>query len=143
MTRLATTPIHRAVALILGLAVAGGAAAASAESGLRAEADINAGLLDLAVADKIRRECGAIGARYFRAQRYVNDLKAMAEDRGYSRDEIDAYINDDAEEAKMRERRNAYFKARGASNLDAASLCVLGRAEIAQGSRIGRLLRAK
>lgn len=143
MTRLATNPIHWTAALILGLAVAGGAAAASAEGGLQAEADINAGLLDLAVADKIRRECGNIGARFFRAQNYVNDLKKMAEDRGYSRDEIDAYINDDAEEAKMRERRNAYFKARGASNLDAASLCVLGRAEIAQGSRIGRLLKAK
>lgn len=143
MTRHDTNPMHRTVALILGLAVAGGAAAASAESGLRDEADINAGLLDLAVADKIRRECGDIGARFFRAQNYVNDLKEIAEERGYSRDEIDTYINDDAEEARMREKRNAYFEARGASNLDAASLCVLGRAEIAQGSRIGRLLRAK
>ncbi|WP_239494597.1 DUF5333 domain-containing protein [Roseovarius amoyensis] len=143
MTRHETSPMHRTVALILGLAVAGGGAAASAESGLQAETDINAGLLDLAVADKIRRECGNIGTRFFRAQSYVNDLKKMAEKRGYSRDEIDAYINNDVEEAKMREKRNAYFEARGASNLDAASLCVLGRAEIAQGSRIGRLLKAK
>ncbi len=143
MKRPMTRPMHRTAALILGLAIAGGAAGASAESGLRAEADINAGLLDLAVADKIRRECSGIGARFFRAQSYVNDLKEMAEARGYSRDEIDAYINDDAEEARMRERRNAYFEARGASTLDPASLCKLGRAETAQGSRIGRLLRAK
>ena len=143
MTRLDIRPVYRTAALALCLAAACGAASASAENGLQAEADINAGLLDLAVADKIRRECGNIGARFFRAQSYVNDLKKMAEERGYSRDEIDAYINNDVEEAKMREKRNAYFEARGASNLDAASLCVLGRAEIAQGSRIGRLLKAK
>lgn len=143
MTRLDIRPMYRTAALALCLAAACGAASASAENGLQAETDINAGLLDLAVADKIRRECGNIGTRFFRAQSYVNDLKKMAEERGYSRDEIDAYINNDVEEAKMREKRNAYFEARGASNLDAASLCVLGRAEIAQGSRIGRLLKAK
>lgn len=132
----------RACAVLLCLGVAAGASA-SAGAGLASETDINAGLLDIAVADKIRRECSGIGARLFRAQRYASDLKAMARARGYTEAEIDAYINDDTEEAKMRARRNAYFEARGASNLDAASLCVLGRAEIAQGSRIGRLLRAK
>jgi len=147
MTSPVARPMHRSVpslsALILCLAISGGAAGASAGAGLRAEADINTGLLDIAVAEKIQRECGNIGARFFRAQRYADDLKAMARERGYSEAEVDAYIDDDAEKAKMRERRNAYFEARGASNLDPASLCKLGRAEIAQGSRIGRLLRAK
>ena len=63
--------------------------------------------------------------------------------RGYSEAQIDAYINDDVEKEKMRQRRNAYFEARGASNLDAESLCVLGRAEMSRKSRIGQLLRAK
>ena len=60
-----------------------------------------------------------------------------------SRAEIEAYINDDVEKAEMRERRNAFFKARGASNLDPESLCTLGRAEIARNSQIGYLLREK
>ena len=127
----------------LGLALIAGAAQADAQSGLHQEKDINDGLLVVAVADKIRRECGSIGARIFRARSYVISLREMAEDRGYSEDEIDTYINDKANKAEMRERRNAYFKSRGASNLDPDSLCVLGHAEMNNGSRIGALLKAK
>lgn len=135
--------MKRLTALALSLVMAAGAAGASAGTGLKNESDINDGLLAIAVADKIRRECSSIGARFFRAQGFINDLKSLAEHRGYSQADIDAYINDDVEKAKMRERRNAYFEARGASNLDPESLCVLGRDEISRNSRIGHLLRAK
>lgn len=126
-------------ALTLGLAA--GASTASAD--LSGEGDINAGLLAVAAADKIRRECGDISGKFWTARSYANQLKGMAKERGYTDDQIDAYINDDAEKAKMRERRNAYFESKGASNLDAASLCRLGRAEIENRSRIGSFLRAK
>ena len=43
----------------------------------------------------------------------------------------------------VRQRRDAYFTARGASSLDPESLCALGRSEIAGGTPIGRLLTAK
>lgn len=129
------------VGLALGAALT--AAALPAHAGLKDEAGINQGLLYLAAADKIRRECGSIGGRLFRAQSYANALKKAAAERGYSEAEIDAYINNDANKAAMRERRNAYFKSKGASNLDPASLCVLGQAEMASGSQIGQLLRAK
>ncbi|MCZ0811915.1 MAG: DUF5333 domain-containing protein [Pseudomonadota bacterium] len=117
--------------------------ASTQQTGLPGEADINAGLLTVAVADKIRRACGDISARFFTARSYVSSLKEMAVERGYSEAEIDAYINDDIEKARMREKRNEYFKARGASNYDPASLCDLGRAEIQKQSQIGLLLRAK
>ena len=113
------------------------------DSGLYKEKDINDGLLIIAVADKIRRSCDTIGGRLITARSYVNALKGLAESRGYSGDEIDSYINDKAGKAEMRERRNAYFQRRGASNLDHESLCVLGREEIAKKSQIGRLLKAK
>ncbi|MEQ9673575.1 MAG: DUF5333 domain-containing protein [Roseovarius indicus] len=135
--------MKRMTALVLSLALSAGTAGASAGAGLENERDINEGLLALAVADKIRRECSSIGGKFFKAQSYANGLKSLASARGYSEAEIDAYINDDVEKEKMRQRRNDYFEARGASNLDAESLCVLGRAEIAQKSRIGQLLRAK
>lgn len=137
--------MKRVSSKILGLAL--GAAltvsALPAQAGLKDEAGINQGLLYLAAADKIRRECSSIGGRLFRAQSYASALKNAAAERGYSETEIDAYINDDANKAAMRERRNAYFKSKGASNLDPASLCVLGQAEMAKDSHIGRLLRAK
>ncbi|PVA11869.1 hypothetical protein DC366_02735 [Pelagivirga sediminicola] len=126
---------------LLALSIAGSASAARAD--LAAEADINAGLLAVAAADKIRRECGDLSGRFWAARSYVNQLKGMATQRGYTDAQIDAYVNDSAEQAKMRERRNAYFKSKGASNLDAASLCRLGREEIKNRSRIGSFLKAK
>ncbi len=128
-------------ALVTGLGLA--LAAVPAQAGLKDEAAINEGLLYIAAADKIRRECSSIGGRLFKAQAYASALKKAAAERGYSDAEIDAYVNDKANQAAMRERRNAYFKSKGASNLDPASLCVLGQAEMASGSQIGQLLRAK
>jgi uncharacterized membrane protein len=133
------TPLVLSAALA-SMAMAG---SASTKSGLPNETDINTGLLAVAAADKIRRSCDSISGRFFRARGYVNDLKDLALERGYSEAEIDAYVNDDAEQDKMRAKRNAYFKSKGASNLDPASLCVLGREEIRMNSRIGLLLRAK
>lgn len=131
--------------LVLGLMMAATAATAqaSAQSGLSEEKGINDGLLVIAVADKIRRDCSDISARFLAARSYLGALKDAATGKGYSEAEIDAYINNDAEKARMRERRNAYFEARGASNLDPASLCALGRAEIQKQSQIGLLLRTK
>ncbi|MEL7205070.1 MAG: DUF5333 domain-containing protein [Pseudomonadota bacterium] len=116
---------------------------ASADTGLSQEADINKGLVIIAAADKIRRSCDTIGGRLFRAQRYANSLKAVARSRGYSDQQIDAFLDSKAERAKVREKRNVYFQNQGASNLDHASLCVLGYAEIARNSQIGYLLKAR
>ncbi len=131
--------------LVLGavMATTAATAQATAKPGLPAEKEINDGLLVVAVADKIRRECDAISARLFTARAYLTDLKDRAAEQGYSEAEIDSYINNDEEKAKMRMKRNAYFKARGASNLDPASLCSLGREEIRKQSQIGLLLKAK
>ncbi len=126
---------------LIALSLGGMANAARAD--LAAEQDINAGLLAIAAANKIRRECGDLSGKYWAARSYVTQLKEMATSRGYTEAQIDAYVNDDTEKAKMRERRNAYFKSKGASNLDAASLCRLGREEIKNRSRIGSFLKAK
>jgi hypothetical protein len=126
---------------LVALSLATGAGAARAD--LANERDINAGLLAVAVAEKIQRECGDISGKLWAARSYAKQLKDMAKKRGYGDAQIDAYINDKAEKAKMRERRNAYFKSKGASNLDAASLCRLGREEIKNRSHIGSFLKAK
>jgi hypothetical protein len=125
------------------MALASTSASASAQQGLSSESDINAGLVIMAAADKIRRSCGTIGGRLMRAQKFANTLKDVARARGYSDTEIDAYLDSKAERAKVREQRNVYFQSQGASNLDAQSLCVLGHAEIARKSQIGHLLKAK
>ncbi len=135
--------MRKITTLALGVTFSLGLGGAVAASGLKSETDLNNGLLVAAVAEKIQRECGSIGARMFRARAYANQLKEQAEARGYSMAEIEAYVDDSDEKRKMRERRNAYFKSKGASNLDPDSLCVLGHAEINANSPVGQLLRAK
>lgn len=127
----------------LCLSLSAGAVSASAQDGLANEKDINNALLVIAVADKIRRACDSIGGRMFKARSYAESLKDAAVERGYSEAEIEAYVNDKQGQADMRLKRNAFFESRGASNLDHDSLCVLGHAEIAKKSQIGRLLKAK
>jgi hypothetical protein len=128
-------------ATLIAVSITGTAGGARAE--LAAEVDINAGLLAVAAADKIRRECPDFSGKFWAARSYANQLKTLAAKRGYTAVEIDAYVNDDAEQSKIRERRNAYFKSKGASNLDPASLCRLGRDEIKNRSRVGSFLKAK
>ncbi|MCZ4351163.1 DUF5333 domain-containing protein [Roseovarius aestuarii] len=118
-------------------------AAQDARAGLREESDINAGLLAIAAADKIRRACDDVSGRLWVARNYLMGLKELAGERGYSETEIDEYVNNSANKAEMRKLRNAYFKSKGASNLDHASLCRLGREEIAAKTQIGAFLKAK
>lgn len=120
-----------------------GAAAASAGGDLSKDKQINDGLLIMAVAEKIQRDCASISGRLGRARSFASRLEEVAMDRGYTKAEIDAYVSDAYAKYRVRERRNAYFQSNGASDEDAASLCVLGRDEIARGSSIGYLLKAK
>ena len=134
---------------ISALALAGGvaagltgAAAAQARS-LAQEADINQRLMEMSVADEIRKRCDSISARIFAGLSLMRELEAKAMERGYSKAEIEAYVTDKEEKRKMRARADAYIRAHGAAPNDGPSRCVLGRDEIAKQSRIGALLRAR
>ena len=116
---------------------------AAAKPPLRDVAEIDDALLDLGIADRIRKECPDISARLFRAISYVRKVEKNAKSKGYSDAEIEAYTDSDAEKARMRARGAAFFEAKGVDTSDPQSYCVLGRAEIQKGSRIGSLLRAK
>lgn len=126
----------------LCLAISGTAVAASAGS-LAQEAEINLGLFHLSVADEIRKRCNEISPRYFVALNYMKSLKEEAIRRGYSEAEIDRYIHDKSEKAKMRARSDAYIRTQGAEPNDGPSLCILGHTEIAKQSPIGALLKAR
>lgn len=116
---------------------------AAAKVGLPNEADINNDLFVFALANEIRKKCDSISPRMFRALSFRNDLYSKAKARGYSTAEIDGYIDNKAEQNKMKARGNEYLKQYGASLNDPASLCRAGRAEIKKRSQIGALLRAK
>ena len=126
--------------LLLIAALAGPLAA---KPPLREVATIDDALLDLGIADRIRKECPEISARMFQAIRFVRNLEAEAKALGYSEAEIEAYTDSDAEKARMKARGAAFFAARGVDTSDPQSYCALGREEIQKSSRIGSLLKAK
>ncbi|MFP4273939.1 MAG: DUF5333 domain-containing protein [Paracoccaceae bacterium] len=128
--------------LVLAAALAA-PALAEARPPLRDVAEIDQGLLAVGIADAIRKECDEIAPRMFRALSYIGQLERRARTLGYTEDEIDDYVNSKAEKARMRRLGKAYVSQQGARLSDPASMCALGRREIARGSPIGALLKEK
>lgn len=108
---------------------------------LRADPVISEGLIRFAIARHIHNRCDEISARRLRAIGYITALVEMAEELGYSRDEIRAYVDSEAEQDRVRAVADERLAARGASVEQWDGYCTVGREEIAVGSDIGRLLR--
>lgn len=114
-----------------------------AKPSLRTVSQVEDGLFEIAVADKIRKECGAISGKVLKALSQLRDLQDHAESLGYSSDEIKAYVDSDVEKARMKAKRDAYLIKQGVVQNDPRTYCAAGRAEIQKSSRIGALLRAR
>jgi hypothetical protein len=125
------------------IAVAMTAGGASAKPALRDVSVIDDGLLAVALADEIRKSCDNVSARMITAYTTIRSLKSTAKSMGYSEDEIEDYVTSKAEKARMRQRGEAYLLANGVTPGDKAGLCKFGKQEIARGSPIGALLKAR
>ncbi|CUH80298.1 DUF5333 domain-containing protein [Tropicibacter naphthalenivorans] len=117
------------------------AAPAFAKVPLRDVADIDNGLMAIAIADEIRKECDGIDARLFTALGRINDLRNKAKALGYSNAEIDAYTKSKSEKDRMRAKAESYLASKGVDADNRDQLCAFGRAEIAKGTNIGSLLK--
>lgn len=136
MTRFSRFGLAAAVTLVVS-------SAAAAKPSLREVAYVDDGLFHVAVADVIRKGCGNIDARLFKAISVLRDLKNHASSLGYSNAEIEAFVDSDIEKDRMRARGAVLFQARGVNPENPDDLCRMGREEIAKNSPIGVLLRAK
>jgi len=130
--------------LVLALSIVGlSAGAVQAKQNLRDVKAIDDAVFDVAVANKIRKECPDISARMLRALKMYNSAKSHARSLGYSDAEIEAYADSDTEKARLRAKGEAYLRAGGVVASDPQSYCALGRKEIQKSSRIGSLLKEK
>ena len=133
-----------AVALAItatGLLFSAGASRADAWQPLRDDDRIHQGLIVIAVGRHIHNVCPDISARLVPALTYAEGLVAHARSLGFSRSEVNAYIDDSAEQDRYRAIAAQYFAQQGGDMADAQSVCAVGRDEITAGSAIGRLLR--
>lgn len=134
----------RGILLALALAAVGATgAAASKLPPLSENSHINDRLLMGAIGNAIRRNCPTIEGNRMRALAELSALQRHAQSLGYSNAEIEAYIRDGEARAEMLARRNAWLAANGAVRGDAESYCRIGMREIARGSFLGSLLRAR
>ncbi|MBW4707912.1 DUF5333 domain-containing protein [Roseobacter sp. YSTF-M11] len=116
--------------------------AAAANPPLREVKSIDDGLFAIGLADQIRKNCPVISARIFRAVGALQDLNSQAMALGYTKKEIDAHVDSDAEKDRLRARAAAYMAERDLTT-DEAGYCALGKAEISRNSTVGVLLREK
>ncbi|SLN42639.1 hypothetical protein ROJ8625_02088 [Roseivivax jejudonensis] len=135
--------MRRLGALAVALTLALSPLAAEAKPPLREVSQIDDALLMVAIADDLRKTCDDIEPRLIRAYSYLRQLKGMASDMGYSEDEIEDYVTSDAEKDRMEARGEAFLASRGVSRRDTTAYCTFGKQEIARGSQIGVLLRAR
>jgi hypothetical protein len=130
--------------LFLVLSIVGlSAGAVQAKQNLRDIKKIDDAVFDVAVADKIRKECPEISARVLKALTLYRSVRSHARSLGFSEDDIKAYGDSDVEKARMRAKGEAYLRDRGVVASDPQSYCAVGRKEIQKSSRIGSLLREK
>ncbi|MDF1871360.1 DUF5333 domain-containing protein [Vannielia sp.] len=130
-----------AAAVLAVIAALGFTGVATAKS-LADSKSVNAGLVAIGVADEIRRNCPDINARMVKAYTYLNSLERQAKAEGFSQSEIDAYVDDKAQKARLIEVAKKYMASKGVDG-SAESYCKLGHQEIAGGTKVGALLREK
>lgn len=123
------------LAILMALPVA-----AQAKPAIRDVPKIDEGLFTIGLANEIRKTCPAISARMLTALAALNDLQQTAREMGYTKAEVEAYLDSEAEKERMRARKRAYFEQKGLAT-DVAGHCTLGEMEIAGGTPVGRLLR--
>lgn len=101
---------------------------------------VNDRLIQARVADRVRKECPSISARFAYAYGQARALQRWALDQGYTEAEIEAFLDSKPDRDRVKAAAEAYLAANGVVAGDADSFCRLGEAEIDAGSIAGSLL---
>lgn len=105
--------------------------------------ELQDGLFVAAMVRGVDRRCDTMEARKLQGFLFLSRLNSTAKSYGYSQDEIDAYLDDEAEKDRMRARAAAYLTENGYDPTDNSELCRFGRDQVAAGTQIGKYLRLR
>ena len=117
---------------------------AEVNNALRSHEGISRGLLNAQILALITRECDSLEPppRLIR-NAYFLGLYNQARRLGFSRAQIEAFVEDEAEQARVEQEARSYIRSTGADPDNAQSVCALGRAEMRARTEIGRRLRER
>ena len=108
------------------LSISAATAGAQARVALNEESHINSSLLSATIGAIIAKHCDAIVPRKLNAVMKAWQLKNYALRKGYSNEEIDAFLNSKTEQNRMKVAANRYLKAQGVIVDQPATYCVAG-----------------
>ena len=134
-------PLHALTAATIAITAL--AQPAAALEPLSQEKYVNDRLIAARIADRIRKTCPTINARIFYAYGEARKLQSYARKKGYSDEQIDAFLDSKTEKKRIYAVAEDYLTRNGAKDGDAESYCRIGRAEIQKNTIIGSLLVAK
>lgn len=114
---------------------------AQAKVPLRDEAHVNGQLLAAQIGDILRKTCPDASARFFVVHAKINALKAYARAKGYTEDEVKAFLRNRDDKARIRGLAEGYLAGAGAVKGDVESYCRVARDEVRRGTVTGEMLR--
>ncbi|HVG48547.1 MAG TPA: DUF5333 domain-containing protein [Rubellimicrobium sp.] len=101
---------------------------------------ITEGLINTAIAYELDRKCDELEGRRLQGIAFLWSLESEARRLGYSRQEIQAFIDNEAEKDRLEAIARERLRGMGAVEGQWDTYCAVGRAEIAKDSPIGALL---
>lgn len=108
---------------------------------LRDDERLMSGLLVASIIAHIVRHCDALeGPSRLARTAYFLSLYNRARSMGATREQIESFVEDEGERARVEDATQRYITQRGARPGDAETVCALGRAEMDAGTPIGRRL---
>lgn len=118
-----------------------GAALATDFQVLRDDTRVHSELVSASQAYLIDESCPNLTIRRLALVSKALSLRSYAKRLGYSGSEVDAYVNDQTEQARFRVIASALLVEKGAVTGNTASFCDIGRAEMAAKTYTGAILR--
>jgi hypothetical protein len=132
--------LKKILVLTLGLTI-GALPARANEVPLRDVEYVSEGIIATGIAYEIGRVCPSLTARVLAGIFFLYELQSYAYDLGYSKAEVDGYINDKDEKIRLEAVARSRLAEMGAVAEQPETYCTVGRQEIAAQSQIGKLLR--
>ena len=127
---------------VLSASLVGSAVLAKAPPPMAKDQRITESLVAARVADVIRKTCPTISARTLVVLTKMAELKSYARRQGNSNAEIEAFIDDPVQKARIKKLASVYLSRAGARAGNIESFCRVGRDEIARGTLAGSLIRS-
>jgi hypothetical protein len=108
---------------------------------LQDQSEIQEGMIIAGMAIEIADNCDDLNVRLVRGMNHLRALEDRARELGYSDEEIDSYIENDAEKDRLESLARTRLVDLGVVPGSDASYCRVGEAQVASNTAVGRLLR--